>query len=88
MKTKSCTSCGAAMFFATTTDGKELPVDAQPAADGTVSVTFTDPPTAVVVGRGQAAGMRAAGIQLYRSHFATCPNADHHRNPRGAPRRR
>ncbi|WP_027500422.1 hypothetical protein [Rhodococcus sp. UNC363MFTsu5.1] len=82
-RARFCTSCEAPIFFATTPGDEQMPVEVEPRADGNVHVTFSDPPTARVVGRGQAEGMRAAGIQLYRSHFASCPKANQHRhNPR------
>lgn len=80
MKLTSCKACGARIFFAATATSERMPIDHLPSRDGNLSVTFTAPlPTAVVVTPGQAAGMRAAGLQLYRSHFAQCPNADEYR---------
>ncbi|MFC7450519.1 hypothetical protein [Rhodococcus daqingensis] len=89
MKSTRCTTCGERIFFAATPNDESVPIDAVPAADGNLSVTFSDPPRAVLVLRAKADAMRAAGIQLYRPHFASCPQADHHRrSPRTTSRRR
>lgn len=65
-----CTSCGAAIMWCTTLNGKAMPVDLAPVEDGNLVVarmvarpaTIFDPP-----------GDR------YVSHFATCPTASEHR---------
>ena len=79
-KSSRCKACGERIFFASTARSERMPIDYYPSKDGNLSVTFAEPmPTAVLVTPGQAAGMRAAGIQLYLSHFAHCPNADEFR---------
>lgn len=79
-KPTSCSACGERIFFASTVRSERMPIDYYPSKDGNLSVTFVEPmPTAVLVTPGQAAGMRAAGIQLYLSHFAACPQADEFR---------
>lgn len=75
-----CRSCGAAIFFVVTDKHENMPVDLDPTKDGNLSITEGIPkPTAVVLTLGQAAGMRAAGLPTYKSHFATCPYADEFR---------
>lgn len=75
-----CSGCGERIFFALTDAGKSMPVEYLPTADGTVLVTEAKPvPKCSVVSRGQAAGMRAAGHELHRAHWATCPRADLYR---------
>lgn len=71
----SCRSCNAPIIWAITENGKRMPLDAEPFAlpAGLFALdTSSDPPLTVSV----AAERREP---LYRSHFATCPNADQHR---------
>lgn len=66
----TCDSCGAAIVWAETTEKKRMPLDAAPERRMLVVHTPGGPHAQVVV--------------VYRSHFATCPNADQHRKPRAA----
>lgn len=76
----TCSGCHQPIFFATTTNGRQIPVDWDPADDGNLSIfDVATGPAANVLTLGQAAGMRAAGIAVYRSHFARCPFADEFR---------
>ena len=76
----TCKSCHAPIFFAQTSKGEFMPIDAEPAENGNVLVTGPDTcPVAAVVNRGQASGLRAAGYPLYLPHFVTCPFADKYR---------
>lgn len=72
----ACRSCGAEVFWAVTTSGKRMPVDAEPVqgTEGNVYIVEGDPPLAVV-------GTHTEG-PTYTSHFATCPQASQHRRPR------
>lgn len=77
MKLAQCRSCDAPVIWVVTTNGKRMPVDADPVVaargfrlddevEGEVPLaTFTQTP--------------AQDERLYLSHFATCPNADQHR---------
>jgi hypothetical protein len=56
-----------------------MPLDADPVPDGNVIVVMG---VAYVVERPPG-----PGEVRYRSHFATCPNADHHRIERPSPKR-
>lgn len=70
-----CFSCGAEIVWALTEKGKRMPVDAEPVADGNLELDVrTDPPLAIVHGQPTL-----DGGPRYVSHFATCPNADRHR---------
>lgn len=86
----ACRSCGAPIYWLTIhPGGRRMPVDAEPAEDGTVMADLT-------VGRGVAlsrdavAEIRRAESEmgpdfhepLYLSHFATCPQAKAWRKPR------
>jgi hypothetical protein len=78
--------CGAPVFWATTTRGKAMPVDAEPADDGNVLITG-DPerPQATVVNPDQPPLGGWSG-PLYTSHFRTCPDAGNFRKPKGGTR--
>jgi hypothetical protein len=69
-----CRSCGAAIFWALTTTGRKVPLDADPveaeAEAGRYALLWPDD------GRTPRAIHRPA---LYLTHFATCPNASQHR---------
>lgn len=81
-----CRSCRAAIVWATVTaSGKTMPVDASAHAEGTVrfvSGTATGP-SVEVLGGDALLRARGEGAPLFRSHFATCPQAASHR--RSAP---
>jgi hypothetical protein len=67
-----CRSCGAEIFWAKTTTGRNIPLDADKVGplmvpDG--NLDFVDSGAVMVVGPGGK----------MRSHFATCPNAAQHR---------
>ena len=86
MKTSHCTSCGAAVIWTSTRNGKSMPVDAQPSTRGNLALTEWPIPDssdtkilAEHLTAGQAAGMRASGRPTYLSHFADCPDATQHR---------
>ncbi len=70
----TCKSCGAEIFWAKTTGGKNMPLDANPAMNGNIAL---DGDTARVV----EPDMGALDAR-YTSHFATCPAASQHRKPR------
>lgn len=78
--TAACRSCSAVIIWARTAAGSRMPVDLEPAEGGTVLLSGSRVrPTATVVSPGQAAAAAAAGQELRKSHFATCPRADRHR---------
>lgn len=78
-----CRSCQRPIRWTTTTNGKRLPIDPQPApGDGNVRLLRSAgaEPLADVLSRDDALIARhEAGVQLYRAHFSTCPNAHLHR---------
>ena len=65
-----CSSCSAQIFWAKTTAGKAMPIDAKPVEDGNV---WLDANQVASVGKPVAGSLR------YVSHFATCKNAAKHR---------
>jgi hypothetical protein len=79
-----CRSCNAEIFWGVIgQDGRKIPVDATATEDGNLSVDWPRdpefPPRVEALGVGVARARRAAGESLYRTHFATCPNAAKHR---------
>lgn len=79
--TATCSSCTALIIWATTARGKAMPIDALPATDGNIRLDDRGPgrpPLAVVVATDQA-DLLDSDQQRWKSHFATCPNADEHR---------
>ncbi len=74
---EKCKSCGAEILFVVTTNGKLMPLDAQPVAGGNVVL---DPALdrARVLKKDEAwEGDR------YVAHFASCPNGSVHRRKKG-----
>lgn len=82
----SCSSCGARVFWATTTTGKRMPVNTDPSAVGNVQLFMGYDANeqrpyvaASVLHRNQIPGARAAGQTLRTAHFRDCPDANRHR---------
>lgn len=76
----SCSSCGARIVWVRTERGKRMPMDPEPYHGLESAGVF------VLRDRYAAEGPLAIAVApaafdepLYRSHFATCPNADTHR---------
>lgn len=75
-----CRSCQQPIRWETTPAGKAIPLDPDPHPSGNVDVVYVGGElVAIVLGPADAVSAQAAGHKLYRSHFATCPNADAHR---------
>jgi hypothetical protein len=70
-----CGSCNGAVIWASTSNGKSMPVDAVPVEDGNVEVLRAGGRVVATI-HGQAPMIP---VPLRKSHFATCPNADQHR---------
>jgi len=74
-----CRSCGAAIFWATSENGRAMPVDFEPSEDGNIGLVWNR-----TTGQISCVVLRRDAMESYdgprrKSHFATCPNADHHR---------
>jgi hypothetical protein len=69
-----CKSCGAAIRFVKTEAGRTMPIDLEPVDDGT---WFLGEDGVVRIMTKEPAELRGQMIAmpLYKSHFATCPNA-------------
>ncbi len=68
----TCKACGAPIVWAeTAATGKAIPLDAEPAPDGNIYLSTSDG-----VAHYPPKGWQApAGLRLYKSHFASCPQA-------------
>jgi hypothetical protein len=88
MKVTNCRSCGAEIVWVRLMPtGARAPVDAQTDLDGNLlleeAAIAGDPPTAVLVSRARAAEL-VGTKPLFRSHFASCPQAEQWRKrPQG-----
>jgi hypothetical protein len=84
--TTRCRSCEAPIRWARTAAGKAMPLDVEPSADGNVQLGWVGgEEIAIVLGSpADRAGAQVDGIDLFVSHFATCPNASQHRRDRSA----
>jgi hypothetical protein len=81
----TCEACGQEIVWAQTVNGKLMPVDAEPTRAGNV-LLGDDGPTAqprlreaTVLGARKALEARDEGRTLYKSHFASCKEADRFR---------
>lgn len=72
LERKACRSCGAAIIWAKTINGKAIPLDAEPVAGGNVSL------------HGGVCRIVGEDIGTHVSHFATCPHSKRWRAQRGA----
>jgi hypothetical protein len=73
-----CSTCKAAVIWGRTAKGRPMPVDAEPVADGEWMLE-----RGALVYQGPGPSLLPGA--RYRSHFATCADADLHRRPRTAP---
>lgn len=73
-----CRSCHAPIVWAITNTGRRMPVDAEPAENGTL-VLYESTPGEVHVA---PASEHPTIVDRHVSHFATCPNAAQHRRAR------
>jgi hypothetical protein len=78
----ACRSCQAIIIWARTFDDTRMPLDAEPCPEGNVRL-FGDGRARVLTNDERFAAIEC-GQRLYRSHFATCPNAKAHRRRRVA----
>lgn len=67
----SCTSCGAEIIWAVTLSGRRIPLNSK-----SERRAILDPNA----GAGTTDPVRMRVVDTYVSHFATCPNAEQHRN--------
>lgn len=70
----ACRSCNAEIIWAVTEAGRRIPLDAEPVKSDELRGLF-------VLYDGPERVARTVP-PVYRTHFATCPNADQHRGSR------
>lgn len=69
-----CKKCQAEILWATTANGKAVPIDAELVCGGNVALDVDD------VGMLRARVVRPAGdVEAYQSHFSICPAAEYFR---------
>lgn len=73
----SCRTCHAEIEWVRTPEGRTMPIDPEPAEDGNLALIAGDPIIAVPVAANELL-VDDDGLR-YKSHFATCPQADQHR---------
>lgn len=73
--------CGASIFFALSTVGKAMPIDAEPVVGGNLMLSQTNDGK-LVASVDNAASALLLPEPRYVSHFATCPDAAKFRRPR------
>ena len=76
MGASRCRSCGAHVIWAKTQSGKNIPVDLQEIVGGNLRIL--DVPS----GKFAKVIQAKPDVKAYRTHFASCPNADGHRRNR------
>jgi hypothetical protein len=75
-----CKKCSAEILWATTSNGKAIPIDAEIHCGGNIALDVDD------VGMLRARVVRPAGdVEAYQSHFALCPAAEYFRGGEEAP---
>lgn len=86
---KTCKSCGAAVRWAKTNNGKPTLLDDAPSGAGNVALLPVQVhdgrlSVAVVLNGESLEQARAGDAELRTAHFATCPHADEHRKKKAA----
>jgi hypothetical protein len=76
-----CRSCRAPIEWAVTDNGRRMPLDLGLYPDGRIAIVGRreQTPVIVILNGDQLERLRAPGdvvVQLRRSHFQTCPDAD------------
>ena len=80
--TEVCARCKQPLRWVRTERGKRMPLNPDPVPDGNVAIVDG---VVVVLAPAVLSRMRAEGLdklELYKSHFATCPYAGEFRRPR------
>jgi hypothetical protein len=74
-KIEMCRACQAPIVWATTSAGKNMPVDAEPSDDGNVLLFPTVDHKVIAIAMGKREATMSKAKERYKSHFATCPSA-------------
>jgi hypothetical protein len=78
---RTCSSCGASIFWVETTNGKRMPVDCSPTTDGKYVLRHRKSEDKLYADVYQGEEVHHGRLR-YTCHFGTCPNADQHRSSR------
>ena len=70
-----CRSCSQPIIFALTAKGRRSPLDAEPAPDGNIDLQVVEDQELLAAVQVEP----RSRPNLYRSHFASCPDATRHR---------
>lgn len=81
-KVDQCGSCGAEVIWCTTTRANLMPVNREPAPDGTI--TIEDCGGMTPLAKVLTVAQRFGRTNLRTSHFATCPDAKSWRRGRAS----
>jgi hypothetical protein len=76
-----CRSCDAKIVWAKSKYGRLMPLDAVPVGEG-VRFFIDEPFLPGPPSASEPVPIQNEGVPGYRSHFATCPNANEHRKPK------
>jgi hypothetical protein len=82
---KKCRSCQAEIFWALTSDGKRMPVNAMPDPTGGFVLELVSYLPAGEHLEARVFDFHHNERKRYTSHFATCPDAGSWRKPRSTP---
>lgn len=74
-----CESCGAEIWWAHTSNGEWMPVDAAPVENGNLWLERDEQAQIVRVHYASKARPRPEGKRAFCAHFVTCTHASHHR---------
>lgn len=81
-----CAKCKKPVTWVYTESGKKMPLDPLPVKDGNVVYAGDGPDRVRVLKKADYDDLFLAGLQRYKSHFATCSHPDSFRN--NPPRRK
>lgn len=80
MKRARCSTCQARVIWATTQNGKRIPINPEPVAGGNIRLSGGDlHPRAAVVDMSRDLFDETDDGARYVSHFVDCPQAAEHR---------
>lgn len=77
-----CSKCNKPITWVYTESGRRMPLDPLPAADGNIVYSGDGPDRVRVLKKSDEGDLFLAGLQRYKSHFATCEFSDRLRKPR------
>lgn len=80
MRLDHCKSCRQSIWWARTGNGKAIPIDTTPAADGNVTLERTRGGDLIATVHGPLTlATVPLTVKRWQSHFRSCPNSKEHR---------